>query len=276
MNKKMKNLKMYCISLDPKHLRFIKNLGYEPVGLGNKKFSNEWIRDNTKNNISEKNKYYGEYTFHYWLWKNHLDKLDDKWIGFCQYRKFWTFEEFNKNDLNINKLNSIVLKEIPDKFKNYDTILGSPFIFERKVSKFLKRNFKLILKNPLVLLKKNKINIKFQFDLMHGEKNLDLAIDLLDDKDKKDFNHFVNNNTEFNPHNMFICRSKDVLKSYYDTVFPWLERCETIFGFKNLSGYDLTRIYGFLAERFLSYWFQKNTKYITMPITFYDIRNDFV
>ena len=30
----------------------------------------------------------------------------------------------------------------------------------------------------------------------------------------------------------------------------------------------------FLAERLMSYWFQKNTKYTTMPIFFYDIRND--
>ena len=33
-----------------------------------------------------------------------------------------------------------------------------------------------------------------------------------------------------------------------------LERCEEIFGF-NLEGYGKIRIYGFLAERYLSYWF---------------------
>ena len=44
---------------------------------------------------------------------------------------------------------------------------------------------------------------------------------------------------------------------------------------KNLHGYDLTRIYAFLAERFTSYWFTKNAKYKTMNISFYDIRNNF-
>ena len=39
----------------------------------------------------------------------------------------------------------------------------------------------------------------------------------------------------------------------------------------DLKGYDLTRIYGFLAERFLSYWFTKNAKFKTMNITFFDI-----
>jgi hypothetical protein len=69
---------------------------------------------------------------------------------------------------------------------------------------------------------------------------------------------------------MFICKSKDILNNYYGTVFPWLERCEKEFGF-NLDGYGLKRIYGFLAERFLSYWFKKNTNFCTMPIIFKDI-----
>jgi hypothetical protein len=73
---------------------------------------------------------------------------------------------------------------------------------------------------------------------------------------------------------MFICKSKNLLKKYYETVFSWLEKCEKIFKFQKLKGYDLTRIYGFLAERFLSYWFQKNAKCKIMNITFYDIRND--
>ena len=66
---------MYCISLEPKHLNFIKKLGYTPVGLGHKNFNQEWMKDKTGNNISQKNKNYGEYTFHYWIWKNYLKKL---------------------------------------------------------------------------------------------------------------------------------------------------------------------------------------------------------
>ena len=67
-----------------------------------------------------------------------------------------------------------------------------------------------------------------------------------------------------------MCNSKKILIQYYETIFPWLERCENIFGF-NLHGYGLQRIYGFLAERFMSYWFRKYTKFNTMPIIFKDI-----
>jgi hypothetical protein len=105
---------------------------------------------------------------------------------------------------------------------------------------------------------------------MHGEGNLEKAISLLDNKDRNDFSYFVNSEVSFNPHNMFICKSNKILKDYYESVFPWLERCEKEFGFK-LEGYGLKRIYGFLAERYMSYWFKKYTNFSTMPIIFKDI-----
>ena len=68
----MDKLKIYCMCLDNNYLNIVKRLNYIPVGLKNNNFSNEWIRDNTLDNISEKNPYYGEYTFYYWYWKNQL------------------------------------------------------------------------------------------------------------------------------------------------------------------------------------------------------------
>ena len=62
--------KIYCLGLDNNLYEEIKKLGYVPVGLGDNKFTSEWTRDNTGNNISLKNPYYGEYSFHYWIWKN--------------------------------------------------------------------------------------------------------------------------------------------------------------------------------------------------------------
>ena len=58
-----------------------------------------------------------------------------------------------------------------------------------------------------------------------------------------------------------------------EEIFPWLKKCEQLFGFENLKGYGLTRIYGFLAERFMSYWFKKNTNFKELPILFYDIND---
>ena len=51
---------------------------------------------------------------------------------------------------------------------------------------------------------------------MHGEGNLDKAISLLDYNDRNDFTDFVNSEVSFNPHNMFICKSKKILNDYYE------------------------------------------------------------
>ena len=59
---------MYCICVHNNLLNKVKELNYIPVGLGDDNFNEEWMRDNTKKNISNKNKYYGEYSFHYWFW----------------------------------------------------------------------------------------------------------------------------------------------------------------------------------------------------------------
>jgi len=260
------------MSMKENHLKFIKEINYIPVGLGEGEFSKDWIRDNTGDNISEKNKYYGEYTFHYWLWKNYLDKIGDGWIGFCQYRKFWSTENHNLLPNSLDQLRPLILNKIPKSYENYDSILGDEyFINQLKIMKFLKGGFKLIINKPSYLFNEKKRNIKFHFDLMHGRKNLDKAIELLDNNNRNDFNNFVNQKVSFNPHNMFICKSKQILSDYYSILFPWLKRCEKEFGFEKLAGYGLTRLYGFLAERFMSYWFQKNTKFKNMPIVFYDI-----
>ena len=271
----MKNLNMFCLSLESNHYKFIKELGYIPVGLGEKNFNENWFSDKSGTNISKKNKYYSEYTFHYWLWKNYLDQMDDKWIGFCQYKKFWSLKNYKTENINIESINEQVLKKIPIEYEKYEAILTEPtFVNQWKVMKFIKMGLKLFIKNPILIFNKNKRNLNFHFDLMHGEKKLSEAIDLLDDANKNDFRKFVNSEVSFNAHIMVICKSKEKLKSFYNDVFSWLERCEKIFGFENLDGYNKTRIYGFLGERFMSYWFQKNTKYKTMPVIIYDIRKD--
>ena len=115
-----------------------------------------------------------------------------------------------------------------------------------------------------------KISIRFQFDLFHGNGNLDKAVELLPTKDKNDFFNFVKNNVSFNQGNMFISKSPEIIDSYFSEVFEWLKKCESIFGF-DLKGYNQIRMYTFLAERFLPYWFKKYTKSLEWPVVYCDI-----
>jgi hypothetical protein len=275
----MKNLSMFCLSLYGEHLNNLKKINYIPVGLGENNFNNEWLRDNTKQNISNKNKYYGEYTFHYWFWKNMIDEISDKnWIGFCAYRRYWA----NHNNMKSNELNKIinnqnfrehVLQDVKNDWSNYETILGERIPFGKiKLSKIIKNGgIKSILRNLNSFIK-NQTTVKFHFDIFHGNEKIDKAIDLLEMKERSDFRIFINNQS-FNKENMFICRSKKIIKEYYNSVFPWLQRCENIFGF-NLNAWHEIRIYAFLAERYLSYWFNKYTRVKEWPIFFYDTKKN--
>lgn len=268
--KNMNEINIYCLSLFKSDYKNIINKNYIPVGLGNDGFGEDWLTDRKGYNISEKNPYYGEYTFHYNLWKNNIiDKNYNGWIGFCTYRRFW-LQDKKKTDLNL--LDENFLKEVPDEWKNnYDSVLVEPiFTNKTKLSKIIKHGKKNLIKNPFLFLNKENITIKIHFDMYHGYGNLDKAIDQLSNKDKEKFRKFVNTETCFNPYNMFICKNKKLLFDYYREVFPWLEKCEKIFGFDLGESYGQKRIYGFLAERYLSYWFKTYANPINWPIYFKD------
>ena len=96
---------------------------------------------------------------------------------------------------------------------------------------------------------------------------------MLEDNDKEDFKFFMENQNYYNRGNMFIIKNKKIINNFYNTVFPWLERCEEIFGFKK-ADYGNTRIYAFLMERFISYWFNKYSKVKIWPVIFYDLNKE--
>ena len=105
--------------------------------------------------------------------------------------------------------------------------------------------------------------------MSHGYGKLDKAIDLLDKKERDDFREYVNTYTFFNPNHMFISKPK-IITEWFKSVFEWLLKCEEVFIFKNLTGYE-KRLYGYLGERYLSYWFNKYTNTIEWPWTFVDM-----
>jgi len=277
----MDKKKIFCMCLHEGHLQNLKKLNYVPVGLGKNNFSEEWLKDNTGENISHKNLNYGEYTFYYWFWKNMLSKISDgTWVGFAGYRYHWSqHNEVKSDDLNkiINRDNykDHVLKRIPEEWKNHDVILGDEiFIDEFKFSKIIKHAKKKFFLNPRFFIKSNR-NIKLHFDIFHGDGNIDKAINLLEDNERDDFRKFVTYNRSFNRENLFFCRSNKLMNEYFASIFKWLEKCEKSFGF-DLEGYSMTRIYAFLAERYLSYWFKKYSKPLTWPIFFFDTNKHIV
>lgn len=264
----MSNLEIFCVTDVPS--KNLESLNLKLAGVGQKKFSTKYIKCNEKKNIHEKEKYYSELTFHYWFWKNMLNYYDDnKWIGFCQKRRFWIKDEFSEIN-NIDNLKNSLLTEIPSEWEGNDAFLCKPILVSPvKKMKLLKRGWRNVIKQPSILIDKKKHNIKLQFDMFHGYGILNKAIELLPVKEQEDFQYYINNEIKFNPNIMFISKKK-ILKLWFENLFKWLFDCEKIFGFKKLKGYDTGRLYAYLSERYLSFWFTSRYKTKDIPWKFFE------
>tara|TARA_B100001057_G_scaffold294913_1_gene295025 strand:+ start:3129 stop:3926 length:798 start_codon:yes stop_codon:yes gene_type:complete len=259
----MANLDIYCVT--DKKLDFLENTFLKLVGVGSENFSEKYLRCDTKKNIYFKEKHYSELTFHYWYWKNILPNENKKWVGFCQKRRFWLKSINDQDVISKENLNKYLLKDIDESFDNYESFICNPIsLVGAKKIKIIKKGWKNLFNDPSILFQKKKQTISLHFDMHHGYKNLEKAIDLLDQENKDNFYNYVNKKTFYNPHIMCISKP-EILKRWFENLFPWLERCESEFGYKNLIGYEKQRLYAYLAERYLSYWFKKYTKYKELP-----------
>ena len=162
------------------------------------------------------------------------------------------------------------MQQTPKEWNKYDSVLVKALsVNNTKLSKILKHGKQNILNNPSILFNKKNITVKVHFDMYHGYGNLDKAINLIKKKDREEFRRYVKINNTFNPHIMCVAKPK-ILKLWFNDLFLWLKKCEVVFGFKDLKGYDTTRLYAYLAERYHSYWFKKYSNYVEWPYKFID------
>ena len=259
----MQKIKFYCVTnkkIDFLNPKILNEESFRLCWVGKDEAPKNYLTCDTGDNIYYKEKLYSELTFHYWYWKNLLH-LEDKnqWIGFCQKRRFWvnTHEVSGINKLNLNEY---LIKSSENDWENFDAVLCSPIsVHSPKKIKMIKRGWKNILKDPSILYEKKKQNLSLHFDMHHGYNNLNKAIDKLDEKNKEDFKIFVREKNIFNPHIMFIAKPA-IINRWFEDLFSWLDKCEGEFDPKKLGGYDTGRLFAYLSERYLSYWFKKYCK----------------
>ena len=264
----MKKLKIFCVT--NKVINFIEPKNYNIGWVGREKAPKNYLACNTHDNIFYKEKYYSELAFHYWHWKNKLDLNEDTLIGFCQKRRFWLKKKSVDTKINKHNFSEHILNDVPDEWEGFDSIICEPiFVNKVKKMKMIKRGFKSIVKKPLIFFDEKKQTLAFHFDMHHGYGNLKKAIDLIDIKDRAEFLNYVNTSVSYNPHIMFIAKPK-ITNQWFNALFPWLLSCEEKFGFSELQGYDTQRLYAYLAERYLSFWFKKYTKFKQWPWVFVD------
>ena len=267
----MANLKIFCVT--DKEVKFLENTDYNIGWVGSNVPPKNYILSNVKDNIFFKEKYYSELTFHYWYWKNILNLKNDDWVGFCQKRRYWIKK--NSSNLKIDESNICenLLDKVDDEWNGFDAVICEQVSLNKvKKIKMLKRGLKSLILNPEIFFNEKKQSIKFHFDMHHGHGNLKKAIDVMNDDDREEFRNYVNNSFVYHPHIMFIAKPL-IIDKWFTDLFSWLFKCEKIFGFENLNGYDTKRLYAYLAERYLSFWFKKYSNSISWPWTFIDLKN---
>ena len=160
----MAKLKIFCVT--NKQVPTLENSNFVLCGVGQYNFNENYIKSNHSNNIIHKEKHYSELTFHYWYWKNLLEKEDAEWIGFCQRRRLWIQDSENIGQINNDNISHYLLKEPIIDWNNYNSVLCKPInISGAKKIKMIKRGWRNLIKNPKILFNSNLETINFHFDI---------------------------------------------------------------------------------------------------------------
>ena len=210
--------------------------GGESLGTG-------FARDDTGDNISEKNKEYCELTGLYWAWKN----LDTDYIGLAHYRRHFTLHRFN------------IFKDKKTAPVNYNDVLP------------------LLEKNDVILPRRRHYVIETNwshYSHAHCEEDLlrtrevicDICPEYTDSFDK------CMQLTSGHRFNMLIMK-RDILDAYCRWLFAVLFELENRIDLTGRSDYD-RRVFGFIGERLLDVWLdQQGTAFAELPHVFMEQQN---
>jgi hypothetical protein len=233
----MNKLKIYCTTI--KYLRIMDKFPsyIKPLGLGTEIYPNFWLTDKSEKNLSHLNKYIGELSGIFWIWKNKIHNMNkNDMIGNCHYRKIWLNKlHTKKQKFSYQSLYNSLLSE-----KNKD--LSDTDVFQIQPIKF-----------------KNKTLLE-DFEDVHESDMLFKSISFLPLDLQNKFRSHLKGNIFF-PLNMFISRTH-LFEKYCEILFPWLNKCLEYCLEHNLCKDYNMRLPAFLAERFTSFWFSqfKNRK----------------
>lgn len=215
----MKRISVYIMA----HKKFDvpENEIYKPMQVGSALHDKiGYIRDDSGDNISEKNPNYSELTGLYWMWKN--DNYSDV-MGLCHYRRY--FLDGNGEMLGAELISNIL--------SAYDVITSDCLVDKEET------------------IRENYIDCHHEQDLILTEA----AIEKLYPEYLADYDAVMEGH-ELYFGNLMIAGS-GIVKSYAKWLFDILFEVEKHIDISTYDDYD-KRVYGFIAERLLMVWLRHN------------------
>lgn len=217
---------------------FISDNIFMPIHVGSAKSElkkNEWFRDDSGDNISDKNESFCELTALYWLWKN----VDAEYYGLMHYRRFLTF--------NVGDHGSYSFTSLDEASRAHS---WNEKAFENSISKFD------ILTSPYwnVHPVGKPENIMTNYDFYakdHFAKDLDIVLDIIRKDNSEIYRSVIEHiyGTKCNFANLVIMKN-DIFDRYCSWLFKILFEAEKMVDISNYDSYQ-KRIWGFIAERLL-------------------------
>ena len=218
----MKDIKIYVATHKKAKLPDLEE--YIPLQVGAALHDDlGYLRDDKGDNISKKNPFYCELTGLYYIWKN--EKADI--VGLTHYRRY-----FFKSIRNTKLDNVIDKKYIENILKDYDIILPKKDYFITTIIE--------------------------QYKKIHKTDDLEKCGEIIKEKynDYYDSYQRIMKRKGIYCYNMFIMKKKQ-FDEYMKWLFGIFEELEKKIDISNYDDYN-KRIYGFLSERLLNVWLDKN------------------
>jgi len=196
---------------------------YNPIHVG--AYNKEefgYLKDDTKDNISEKNPYFSELTALYWAWKNEYFK-DKKYCGLVHYRRYFMGELDFKDGSILSK------KEAENYMCEFDILVPK------------KRNYFIE-------------SIQKHYNHAHYAKDLEVTKSILSELYPEYLNsyEYIFQGTKLHLYNMFVMRV-DLFEDYCEWIFSILFEVEKRIDITDYDDYQ-KRVFGFLAERLFNVW----------------------
>ncbi len=183
--------------------------------------------DDTGDTISSKNGTFCELTGLYWAWKN----LRADYVGLVHYRRYFTKREVH----NISARKAQILQR-----QDWESLLSA---------------------NLVIVSDKRKYYIetnRSKYNHAHPREGLDMTEEIIKEKYSEYTESFtiVMNRTWAHMFNMFVMR-RDLFNSYCEWLFSILFELEKRLDISSFDAYN-TRVFGFVGERLLDVWLEKN------------------